>query len=230
MAEGSRDVSGNQEREAPEIASTAKDEAYQAARAQFSARRAYKRALRQARNPLYFSLRSLALLVALVVVGGAVTLALVFALRGEPAPTGTEPIIHVVASSTGGPDAVLPEQPEATSIPAVQVILAAETPESLILEGPAIPTVIITNTPTPLSVGARAAVFGVGNDKLNIRSSPSLSGSQILFREGEGKQFEIIGGPRQADGYTWWQVRDTEYQVQGWAVANYLRTILENTG
>ncbi len=224
MAEGSKDVSASHAGEGP------RDDSFQAARAQFAARRAYKRALRRARNPLYFSARSLALLVILVIVASAATLALVYALRGEPAARGLEPIIHIAASSTGAADSVPAEQPEATAVPAVEVILAAETPANLVLEGPAIPTVIITNTPIPLSVGAQAAVHGVGNDKLNIRNRPSLTDSQVLFREDEGKGFDIIGGPQQADGYTWWQVRDPQFQVEGWAVANYLRTISENTG
>ena len=224
MAEESNDVSASHADEAP------RDEAFQAARAQFAARRAYKRALRRARNPLYFSARSLALLVILVIITTAATLALVYALRGEPAASELEPIIHIAASSTGAADSDPAESPEASAIPAVQVILAVETPANLALEGPAIPTVIITSTPIPLRVGAQAAVHGVGNDKLNIRNRPSLTGSQVLFREDEGKRFDIIGGPQQADGFTWWQVRDPQFQVEGWAVANYLRTISENSG
>ena len=224
MAEGSNDVSASQAGEAPP------NDAFQAARAQFAARRAYKRALRRARNPLYFSARSLILLVLLVLVAGAATLALVYALRGELAETGLDPIIHIATSATGAADSVAAAAPEATAVPAVQVIVAAETPANLVLEGPAIPTVIITNTPIPLRVGAQAAVHGVGVDKLNIRNRPSLTDSQVLFREEEGKRFDVIGGPQQADGYTWWQVRDPQFQVEGWAVANYLRTISENTG
>lgn len=224
MAEGSKDVSASQEGEAPA------DDAFQAARAQFAARRAYKRALRRARNPLYFSARSLALLLILVIFASATTLALVYALRRVPAATVLDPIIHIETSSSGGADSVPSAPPEATAVPAVQIILAAETPANLVLEGPAIPTVIITKTPIPLSVGVQAAVHGVGVDKLNIRNRPSLTESQVLFREYEGKRFEIIGGPQEADGYTWWQVRDPKFQVEGWAVANYLRTISENTG
>jgi len=230
MAEGSKDISASQAGEAPPEAASRSDEGYLAARAQFAARRAYKRALRRARNPLYFSTRSLALLIILVIMAGAVTLALVFALRGEPTSTGPAPVIQVVASSTEKADADQSGAAEATSLPAVQVILAAETPANMVLEGPAIPTVIITNTPVPLSVGLKAAVYGVGNDKLNIRNSPSLSDSKVLFRENEGKRFDIIGGPQEADGYTWWQVRDPQFQVEGWAVANYLRTVTEDTG
>ena len=221
MTESSKDAGSSHRGE------TSTDEAFQAARAQFAARRDYKRALRRARNPLYFSARSLTMLVLLVILAGAATLAIVFTLRGDPTRTGARPIIHVLRSPS---DSVPAVPPEATAGPAVEVILAVETPANLILEGPAIPTVIITNTPIPLSVGLQAEVYGVGNDKLNIRNRPSLTDSQVLFREDEGKRFDVIGGPQEADGYTWWQVRDPQFQVEGWAVANYLRTISESAG
>ena len=70
MDRGSKDRRANQADEAPETVS-APDEAYRAARAQFAARRAYKRALRRAGNPLYFSARSLALLVCLALLACA---------------------------------------------------------------------------------------------------------------------------------------------------------------
>ena len=205
----------------------AADAVYQEARAQFAARREYKRALRRAGNPLYFSLRSLALLLFLVLLISALTLALVFALRREPATAELAPDIEVIKVQTSDERRIDVADPTATSPPAVEVILAAETPENMALEGPAIPTVIITNTPIPLRVGVQAAVFGVGSDKLNIRNSPSLSESQVLFRESEGKLFEVVGGPQEADGFTWWRVRDPQFQVEGWAVANYLRTVAE---
>lgn len=201
--------------------------AYEEARERFAARRAYKRALRRARNPLYFSLPSLALLLFLVLLISVVTLALVFALRREPAPLELAPVIELVEERNGEDQTVRSVETKETAVPEVEVILAAETPENMVLEGPAIPTVIITNTPIPLRVGARAEVAGVGADQLNIRNRPSLSESQVLFRESEGKIFDVIGGPQEADGFTWWRVRDRQFQVEGWAVANYLRTVAE---
>jgi len=224
---GSNELRGSQ---AQGSAAPEENDAYHAARAQFAARRSYKRALRRAKNPLYFSLPSLALVVALVLVGALTALALLYALGGAPATTAPEPIFEVEELPAGAVNGEPGAETESTSSPAVEIILAAETPESLVLEGPPIPTVIITDTPVPLSVGVTAAVFGVGGDKLNIRNRPSLNGSQVLFREEEGKRFEIIGGPQTADGFTWWQLRDPQFQVQGWAVANYLRTAPDNTG
>lgn len=221
MGESQRQVGDGQ------ATGTGADEAYLEARERFAARREYKRALRRARNPLYFSLRSLALLLFLVLLISALTLALVFALRREPETAGVAPVIEVVEGQKDQDDEIQAAEPKETAMQEVEVILAAETPENMVLEGPAIPTVIITNTPIPLRVGARAEVSGVGNDKLNIRNRPSLSESQVLFRESEGKRFDVIGGPQEADGFTWWRVRDRQFQVEGWAVANYLRTVGE---
>lgn len=230
MSKSANDISRVPEEDSPQEPLPADPEAYQAARAQFAARRAWKRARRRARNPLYFPWRSLALLFVLVLLTCAATLALVFAFRGEPAAIGGRPVIELVEAPS---EARAPEPTEsavATSMPAVEVILAPATPENMVLEGPPIPTVLITNTPVPLRVGVKAAVFDVGNDKLNIRNKPSLTDSQVLFREDAGKIFDIIGGPREADGFTWWQVRDPQFQVEGWAVANYLRTVAEEAG
>lgn len=228
MADGSTAISEARSDKAQPTAKPENGDAYRTARAQFSARRAYKRALRRARNPLYFSPPLLTLVLALVLLAASAALALILALRGEPAAAPLAPVIEIVEGAAN--DDALAAPTATPSPPAVQVILAAETPERLILEGPAIPTVIITDTPAPLSVGLRAAVYGVGVDKLNIRNSPSLGGSQVLFRESEGKLFDIIGGPQEADGFTWWQVRDPQFQVEGWAVAIYLRTVSTETG
>lgn len=205
----------------------ATDKAYEEARERFAARREYKRALRRARNPLYFSLRSLALLLILVLLASALTLALIFGLRREPESTELAPVVEVVEEQKDQADEMQAVEPIVTSVPEVEVIMAAETPENMVLEGPAIPTVIITNTPIPLRVGVQAAVYGVGGDKLNIRNRPSLSESQVLFRESDGKIFDVIAGPQEADGFSWWRVRDRQFQVEGWAVANYLRAVAE---
>ena len=226
MAEGSTAESRSQmgDEQPP---GTEADEAFKEARERFSARREYKRALRRARNPLYFSLSSLALLLFLVLLISALTFGLIFGLRRVPESSDLAPVVEVVEEQKDQDDEIQTVEVQGTAVPEVEVILAAETAENMVLEGPAIPTVIITNTPIPLRVGVQAAVYGVGNDKLNVRNRPSLFESQVLFRESEGKLFEVVGGPQEADGFTWWQVRDRQFQVEGWAVANYLRTVAE---
>ena len=230
MADQSTQVSDNDSLDAQPYVSAQGEDAYLAARAQFSARRAYKRAARQARNPLHFSLWSLALLVIVSILATALAIALVFALRGELETPSLEPIIEVVKAPKDLAESDQSAESEAPPTAEAQVILAVETPVSLELEGPAIPTVVITNTPVPLSVGVQVAVYDVGNDQLNVRNIPSLTESQVLFRVDEGTLFGIIDGPQEADGFTWWQVRDSLYQVEGWAVANYLQTVTADTG
>jgi uncharacterized protein YgiM (DUF1202 family) len=62
-------------------------------------------------------------------------------------------------------------------------------------------------------------VVEVTTDVLNLRSSPSLSGS-VLGQMPNGTQGTVTDGPETANGYTWWQL-DTSYGT-GWSVEVYL--------
>ena len=225
-----RDDSADQPQNAPE---TRYRRLPRPTQAQLDARRAYRRAIKRSRNPFRFSLRSLAFTLLLAVMTAALMFSLVMALRGAPPAPALEPVIEVEPApirldgeESAGPAGALSNTPDAS----VQTILAVETPVNPALTGPPIPTVLITNTPVPLRVGLRAAVHGVGNDKLNVRNIPSLVDSKVLFRAAPGAEFDIIGGPQEADGFTWWQLYDTEFQVQGWAVAIYLQALPDQTG
>ena len=202
-------------------------------RAQLAARRQFRRALKRARNPLYFPLPWLLLTLLLVVLASVGAAALVLRLRGEAAAPALEPPIQIVTVDAVEIEIALTDDltsntDMADSAP--RVILAAETPASLVLTGPAVPTVIVTNTPVPLAVGLQARVHNVGSDELNVRNSPSLRQSQVLFRAPAGTLFNVIGGPQQADGYSWWQLHDPQFELIGWAVSNYLQVVPENSG
>jgi len=88
----------------------------------------------------------------------------------------------------------------------------------------------IAQAPGSLSVGAQVRVANVGEQELNIRSLPSIANSQVLFRAAEGSAFRIIGGPRQADGFSWWHIQDPLSQLAGWAAADYLQAYRVETG
>ena len=81
-----------------------------------------------------------------------------------------------------------------------------------------------------LAVGMPVRVVKVGEQELNIRSQPGLADSQILFRAAAGAKFQIIGGPHDADGFAWWHVQDAVFQLDGWAVADYLQADKAETG
>ena len=152
-------------------------------RAQLAARREFRRALRRARNPLYIPFAWLLLTLTVMLLALAGIVALVASLRGEAAPALEPRIAIVTADIVRVASAITPATTPAVddSDYAPQVILAPDTPASIILTGPAVPTVIITNTPVPLAVGLQAIVSNVGNDELNVRNLPSVRGSEVLF-------------------------------------------------
>ena len=190
-------------------------------REQWRERRAWKREMRRARNPLRLSLRSLAFTFALAILAAMGIIALALSLRSEPTSAPNEAAIVLSAVEPSSLDA-----PALASIaPATQVILEANAGAGMALTGPPVATVIITETPAPLAVGLTAVVVGVGNDELNVRNLPNRSGSEVLFRAAGGTELELIGGPTEADGFVWWRVRDPQFQVEGWAAARYLQTI-----
>ena len=203
-------------------------------REQLAARRQYRRAIRRSRNPLYIPLTWLVAAALLVLIALAGVIAALVGLRQDSAAAPLEPVIVVATAQAGDSDGASSDDESAplASTPASgpQIILAAETPASLALTGPPVPTVIVTNTPIPLAVGVQARVYNVGSDELNVRNIPSINNSEILFRAAAGTVFNVIGGPQEADGFSWWQLHDPQFEVIGWAVANYLQTVSENPG
>ena len=197
-------------------------------REQLAARRQYRRAIRRSRNPLYIPLSWLAAAALLVLIALAGAIAAIVGLRGDTGAAPLEPII-VVATAQAFSATDLPAATSRASESGAQIILAAETPASLALTGPPVPTVIVTNTPIPLTVGAQAIVYNVGSDELNVRNIPSINNSEVLFRAAAGTVFNIIGGPQEADGFTWWQLHDPQFEVIGWAVARYLQTVSDDS-
>lgn len=71
----------------------------------------------------------------------------------------------------------------------------------------------------PLQPGDRVQVSGTGGVALRIRIAPS-GASRVVARLPEGSGLEIIDGPEQADGRTWWKVRGAF--GEGWCAADYI--------
>lgn len=177
-------------------------------------------------GPLYLPLWSLGLtLLIALILAASVVLALVTMRGGEALPQA-KPVIQVVAANPAKlSDANLNEAdagiPAAASGEA-ELVMARQATADLVMEGPTLPTIAFVPTPVAITVGAAVEVAGVGEQELNIRNRPGLTGSQILFRAPEGSPFDITGGPQEADGFSWWKLRDRQFKLEGWAVANYL--------
>jgi hypothetical protein len=69
-----------------------------------------------------------------------------------------------------------------------------------------------------IGVSVTVAETGVG---LNLRAEPVVNPDNILALVPDGTVLEVVDGPREAEGYTWWQVRASD-GTEGWAVTDFL--------
>jgi quercetin dioxygenase-like cupin family protein/uncharacterized protein YgiM (DUF1202 family) len=74
-----------------------------------------------------------------------------------------------------------------------------------------------------LGVGA---IVAVSADSVNVRSEATTE-SDIVDSFPAGTQFEIIGGPEEGEGYTWYEVRGVGdlSNVEGWLVTDFMDVI-----
>ncbi|MGB7338190.1 MAG: hypothetical protein WBC91_04795 [Phototrophicaceae bacterium] len=107
--------------------------------------------------------------------------------------------------------------------PSTEIINGQNAPNSLELAGPTLAPVQISPTPAAIRIGSVVIVDGVDLNTLNVRNIASLTDSSILFRAAEAEIFNIVDGPAQSDGFTWWQIQDpNDVNRIGWAVSNFL--------
>ncbi|HHH41525.1 MAG TPA: SH3 domain-containing protein [Chloroflexi bacterium] len=76
--------------------------------------------------------------------------------------------------------------------------------------------------PTEITVGGYVQVTGTGGAGLSFRQAP---GGDLIKVLPDGTTLEVIGGPQQAGGYTWWQLRDLTDGQEGWSAADYLTPV-----
>jgi len=80
--------------------------------------------------------------------------------------------------------------------------------------------------PGQIASGGYVQVIGTSGDGLRLRSEPGLNG-EIRYLGLESEIFRVDDGPTMLDGYTWWLlVAPYDENVQGWAVSNFLKTVL----
>lgn len=77
---------------------------------------------------------------------------------------------------------------------------------------------------------ATGDILAVTTDSLNLRASPGLGG-QVLDVMATGRVMKVIGGPTDADGYTWYQVLaynvPNQGQVQGWVADVFVSVVVQ---
>ncbi|MBK8027852.1 MAG: SH3 domain-containing protein [Chloroflexi bacterium] len=181
-------------------------------------RRKRKRSDRQS-SPMFLPAWSVGLML-LMVFGIAVGIvSLVLMLGGQTAPGGEPRVIIVTGEPT--PTSPVPEQPTADPIVTPTTDLSGQNLPlpTFALEGPTLAPVILS--PTPLTVNVGSAIL-VNTEGLNVRPEAGLDNTP-LFTAALGEGFNVVGGPVQSAGLTWWEIQSPDDTTRrGWAAADYL--------
>jgi hypothetical protein len=109
---------------------------------------------------------------------------------------------------------------QATITPTQQILstLPTFTPTQQVVSTP---TGAPPVAPAGLAVGSKVQVGSTGGTGLNMRAGAGTNQARIKTLP-ENTKLEIIGGPKEANGFTWWQVRD-EAGTSGWVVDKYIK-------
>ncbi len=101
---------------------------------------------------------------------------------------------------------------------AAPTVVASAMPTSAPTARPsATPRPTITPTVAPvLAIGGRARLVNLNGAPLRAREAPGLT--QVVGRIPEGTEVNILEGPADADGYTWWRVEGAG--TSGWVAAS----------
>jgi hypothetical protein len=108
--------------------------------------------------------------------------------------SGCDEASSLLASGTPAPTEVL--RREVVRLDATR--LPAASPTALVVTAP---------SPTPASsIQRQALIVGTEGNGLNGRAGPSVS-QAITFSFAEGSVVQLVEGPVEADGYTWWRAQ-----------------------
>lgn len=183
-----------------------------------------------ANNSLFPPLWSIgfALLLALICVAA---LAIIIVLIGGNAAPERPPQLVILTAppiATSVAEVVeAAETPEVASSPVqIRQLAGTSAPLDFVMEGPVLPTPVLTPTALSISIGTTIRVIDVGDQQLNVRELPGVIDVDVVFRTPENTLFAIVDGPSQGDGLTWWKIQDPQNsQRTGWAASNYLEVV-----
>lgn len=151
-----------------------------------------------------FLLNPLTLVTTFILLVGMLATGLVVLFFGRsPAPAGMiTPVVTKMAAPTL---TAKPEQPTMSPSP-------TSTPINNLPEG-------------VIGVGAYVQVVGTEGAGLRMRSEPGLAG-EVNFTALDSEVFLVIGGPVEADSYTWWHL-EAPYDASrsGWSAGDFLSPI-----
>jgi hypothetical protein len=132
-----------------------------------------------------------------------------------PPPTPTTRVIAPAPTKTATVAPTL-----GLMVPTPTIVLLPSLP-ALAPAGTVVPTLAATAAPTTLAIGTRVVVADTGASGLNVRDGAGTARARLMTLA-DGAVLEIVAGPKDADGYTWYQVRDAS-GTTGWAVGTYMK-------
>lgn len=148
----------------------------------------------------------LAILVAIIILLCVGLVLVVQAIRGKNGNATPTPI----------PTQTRANNPTDTPEPAISVPTITPTHTvSLPIDAPE-----ASPTPSAIAPGTMVIVQGTLGGGLNIREQPTTYSKQVASAK-EGTTLVVLDGPKEADGYVWWQVRTPDGD-EGWGAANWL--------
>lgn len=164
-------------------------------------------------SPFYVPAWAVLLMLVSVFSAAGCAALLVLSLGGRAVlPAGQPEIVVLTAAPTVSPEgglqafAVLPTPP--TAAPA---LLDAA------FQGPTlVPTNTATPTPAVIAVGGRVEVVNRSGARVRASAGTDDAVNRVLRLVNFGQVFEVVGGPQQASGLTFWQVRDPMTGETGW--------------
>lgn len=114
----------------------------------------------------------------------------------------------------------------AEDTPVIPTFTAGPTATALSTEPAAAVTPELDTTPQEIAVDVTVEVANTDGDGLNMRNGPGLDFEAVELLP-EGTQLQVLDGPEEVDGYTWWHVRKTEGETEGWVAAQFIQPVAQ---
>lgn len=164
-------------------------------------------------SPFYIPVWSVLLILACVFGVASCMVLLVLSLGGRAMPPMSQPeIVVLTVAPTASPEGGL----LALAASPTPGLTSLTSPE-VAFQGPTLaPTPTLTPTPAVITVGVRVEVVNRSGARVRVSAGTNDAVNRILRVVNHNHVFEVVSGPQQANGLTFWQVRDLTTGEVGW--------------
>ena len=158
-------------------------------------------------RPSLFRLTPFWLVAVVVLLVGVVLVMARDLIKPQPTPTPTAVVARATHTATPEGGTMMPPPPTATP--------RVTTP---------VPPTPTPTVPTEIAVGGYVKVVGAEAGGMSYRSGPGLNYARLAIVK-DGTILEVLEGPEEADGYTWWRLQDEDGFI-GWVADDWLEPAL----